>query len=46
MRRAWNLERMCEESGAYSFLMKKQEGKRPLARPRRRRVHNIIMDLQ
>ena len=32
--------------GAYSFLVGKPEGKRPLGRPRRRWVNNIRMDLQ
>jgi len=30
----------------YRFLVGKQEGKRPLGRPRRRRVDNIRMNLQ
>jgi len=32
--------------GAYRVLMGKPEGKRPLGRPRRRWLDNIIMDLQ
>ena len=32
--------------GAYSVLVGKPEGKRPLGRPRRRCVDNIRMDLQ
>ena len=35
-----------EERGAYRVLVGKPEGKRPLGRPRRRRVDNIRMDLQ
>ena len=38
--------RMGEERGAYRVLVGKPEGKRPLGRPRRRWVDNIIMDLQ
>jgi len=30
----------------YRVLVRKPEGKRPLGRPRRRRVDNIRMDLQ
>jgi len=37
---------MGEERGAYRFLVGKPEGKRPLGRPRRRRVDNIRTDLQ
>ena len=37
---------MGEERGAYSFLVGKLEGKRPLGRRRRRWVDNIRMDLQ
>ena len=36
---------ICEESGVYRVLVGKQEGKRPLGRPRRRWVDNIRMDL-
>jgi len=36
---------MGEERGVYMFLVGKPEGKRPLGRPRRRRVDNIRMDL-
>ena len=32
--------------GAYRVLVGKQEGKRPLGRPRRRWVDNIRMDLE
>jgi hypothetical protein len=37
---------MGEERGVYSVLVGKLEGKRPLGRPRRRRVPNIRTDLQ
>ena len=37
---------MGEERGAYRVLVWKPEGKRPLGRPRRRWVDNIMMDLQ
>jgi len=39
---------MCirEEWGVYRFLLGKQEGRRPLRRPRRRWVDNIKMDVQ
>jgi len=37
---------MGEERGVYRVLVGKPEGKRPLGRPRRRRVDNIKMDLQ
>jgi hypothetical protein len=37
---------MGEERGVYRVLVRKPEGKRPLGRPRRRRVDNIRMDLQ
>jgi hypothetical protein len=37
---------MGESSGVYRVLVGKPEEKRPLGRPRRRRVHNIKMDLQ
>jgi hypothetical protein len=36
---------MGEKSNAYSLLVGKPEGKRPLGRPKRRRVANIRMDL-
>jgi hypothetical protein len=36
---------MEEEINAYRLLVGKPEGKRPLGRPRRRRVDNIRMDL-
>jgi hypothetical protein len=36
---------MGEKRNAYRLLVGKREGKIPLARPRRRSVHNIKMDL-
>ena len=46
IRLAGHLARMGEERGLYRVLVGKPEGKRPLGRPRRRRVENIRMDLQ
>ena len=46
MRWAGHVARMGEERGVYRVLEGKPEGKRPLVRPRRRRVDNIRMDLQ
>ena len=43
---AGHVARMGEERGVYRVLVGKQEGKRPLGRPRRRWVDNIRMDLQ
>ena len=37
---------MGEERGLYRVLVGKPEGRRPLGRPRHRRVDNIRMDLQ
>jgi len=37
---------MGERSGAYSVLVGKRDGKRPLGRPRRRWDFNIKMDFQ
>ena len=37
---------MWEGRGAYSVLIGKPEGKKPLGRPRRRWMDNIKMDLQ
>ena len=37
---------MGERRGAYSVLLGKPEGKRPLGRPRCRREDNIRMDIQ
>jgi hypothetical protein len=41
-----HVARMGEKRGAYSILVERPEGGRPLGRPRRRWVDNIIMDLQ
>ena len=46
MRWAGHVAHMGEERGAYRILVGKPEGKRPLGRPRCRRVDNIRMDLQ
>ena len=46
MRWAGHVACIGEERGAYRFLVRKPEVKRPLRRPKRRRVHNIMMDLQ
>jgi len=37
---------MSKEREVHRVLVGKQEGKRPLGRPRRRWVDNIMMDLQ
>ena len=39
------MARMGEEMGVYRVLVGKPEGRRPLGRPRRRRVDNIRMDI-
>jgi hypothetical protein len=41
----WHVARMGEKRNAYRILVGKLEGRRPLGRPRRRRVDNIKMDL-
>jgi len=46
MRWAGHVARMGEKRGVYRVLVGKQEGKRPLGRPRRRCVDNIRLDLQ
>ena len=46
MRLARHEPRKGERRGVYKVLMGKPEGKRPLARPRRRREENNKMDLQ
>jgi len=46
MRWAGHVAHMGEERGVCSFLVGKPEGRRPLVRPRRRWVDNIMMDLQ
>jgi hypothetical protein len=45
MRWAGHVARMGEKRNAYRLLVRKQEGKRPLGRPRHRWVDNIRMDL-
>jgi len=45
MRWAGHVARMGEERGVCRVLVGKLEGKRPLGRPRRRWVDNIMMDL-
>jgi hypothetical protein len=37
---------MGEKRNAYSILLRKQEGKRPVGRPKSRWVDNIKMDLR
>jgi len=46
MRWAGHVARMGEEKGVFRVLVGKPEGKRPLGRPKRRRVDNITNDLQ
>jgi len=46
MRWAGHVARMGEEWGVYRVLVGKPEGKRPLGKPKCRRVNNIRMDLQ
>jgi hypothetical protein len=46
MRWAGHVARMGEERGACRVLVGNPEGRRPLERPRRRWVDNIMMDLQ
>jgi hypothetical protein len=45
MKWAGHVARMREKRNAYMLLVRKSEGKRPLGRPRRRKVDNIRMDL-
>jgi hypothetical protein len=45
MRMAGHVARMWEKRNAHRLLVGKPEGKRPLARPRRRWVDNIKKDL-
>jgi hypothetical protein len=45
MRWVGHVARMGENRNAYSLLVRKPEGKRPLGRPRRRWVDNVRMDL-
>ena len=46
MRWVGHVARMGEERGVCRVLVGKQKGKRPMWRPRRRWVDNIMMDLQ
>jgi transcription termination factor 2 len=46
MRWAGHVARMGEKRNANRILVGKLEGRRPLGRPRRRRVDNIKMDLR
>jgi len=46
MRRAGHVARLGETRGVYMVLVEKQEGKRPLGRPRRRWESNIKMNVQ
>jgi hypothetical protein len=46
LRWAGHIARMGEKRNAYRILVRKPEGKRPLRRPRRRRVDDIKMDLR
>jgi len=46
MRLVGHFARTGGTTGAYMVLVGKREGKRPLGRPRRRRVDNIKMGLQ
>jgi hypothetical protein len=45
MRWAGHVARLGEKRNAYRLLVGKPEGRGPLARPRRRWLHNIRMDL-
>jgi len=38
--------RIGDEMGVYRVLLRKPEGRRPLGRPRHRRVYNMRKDLQ
>jgi hypothetical protein len=46
MRWAGHIARLGEKRNACRILVWKQEGKRPLGRPRRRWVDNVKMDLR
>jgi hypothetical protein len=46
MRWAGHVARMGEKRGAYTILVRRFEGRRPLGRPRRRWEDNINIDLQ
>jgi hypothetical protein len=45
MRWAGHVARMGEKRNVYRLLVRTPEGKRPLERPRRKWVDNILMDL-
>jgi hypothetical protein len=45
-RMRWAVARMVKKRNAYTILVGKPEGKRPLGRPRSRWVDNIKMDLR
>jgi hypothetical protein len=45
MRWAGHVARIGEKRNAYRLLVRKLEGRRPVGRPRHRRVDNIRMDL-
>jgi hypothetical protein len=45
MRSGWHVERIAEKRNVCRILVGKPEGKRPLERPRRRRMDNIKIDL-
>jgi hypothetical protein len=46
MRWTGHVARLGSKRNAYSILLGKSEGKRPVGRPRRRWVDNIKMDLR
>jgi hypothetical protein len=46
MKWAGHVARMGEMRNAYRLLVRKPEGRRPLGRQRRRREHNIRMDVR
>jgi hypothetical protein len=46
MIRAGHVAQMEEKRNAYRILVGRPEGKRPLERPRHRRIDNIKMDLR
>jgi hypothetical protein len=46
MRWAGHIVRIGEKRNAYTILVEKSEGMRPLGKPRRRWVDNIEMDLR
>jgi hypothetical protein len=46
LRLVGHVARIWEKRNAYKIMVGKQEGRRPLGRPRRRWVDNIKMDLK